>query len=125
MRQLSAYVSRQVGGCKDGPCPNWYELADGDFMFQGEELSQVNGLEPTAQQAIIQVPRALISEGLDSVNTSQSAEKNWIELDTDHLALLGDRIEDANILDGIQVSSGEIFIRVNPSSITPALAEVV
>lgn len=123
MRQLSAYVFRQLAGCKDGPCPNWYELADGDYLFQGDELDQVDGLDPRPGQALIRVPRALVREGIGQVNAAGGANTMWVELDAENLAFLGSRVTDAAVLAGIEVSPGEIFIRVSRVSITTELAE--
>jgi hypothetical protein len=123
MRQLSAYVSRQVAGCKDGPCPNWYELASGDYMFQGDELHQADGLNPLPGQTLVRVPRALVREGIGEVDAMAGENTMWVELDADNLAFLGDRIDDAAVLAGIDVSPGEVFIRVDRTSITTALAE--
>lgn len=123
MRQLSAYVSRQVAGCKDGPCPNWYELVNGDYMFQGDELHQVDGLNPRPGQALIRVPRALVREGLGQVNAIAGANTMWIELDADNLAFLGSRITDAAVTAGIEVTPGETFIRISRASITTQLAK--
>jgi hypothetical protein len=122
VRQLSAYVSRQVAGCKDGPCPNWYELASGDYLFQGDELHQVNGLNPLPGQALIRVPRTLLREGLDDVDAKAGDDTVWVELDAENLAFLGDRVVDAAVLAGIEVSPGETFIRVSRYSITTNLA---
>jgi hypothetical protein len=115
-------VSRQLAGCKDGPCPNWYELADGDYLFQGDELHQVDGLNPRPEQALIRVPRALVREGICQVNAATGANTTWVELDADSLAFLGGRVTDAAVLAGIEVSPGEIFIRVSRASITTELA---
>lgn len=123
MRQLSTYVSRQVAGCKDGPCPNWYELVNGDYMFQGDELHQVDGLNPQPGQALIRVPRALVREGLGQVNAIAGANTMWIELDADNLAFLGNRITDAAVVAGIEVTPGETFIRISRASITTQLAK--
>ncbi len=124
MRHLSAYVLRQVAGCKDGPCPNWYELADGDFMFQGDELHQTDGLSPLPEQAVIRVPRVLLREGIGQVDAIAGTNTMWIELDADNLAFLGHRITDMAVLAGIDVSPGETFIRVSRTSITTELAAV-
>lgn len=123
MRQLSEFVSRQVAGCKDGPCPNWYELADGDYLFQGDELHQVDGLQPRPGQAVIRVPRALVREGIGQVSAAAGENTTWLALDADNLAFLGSRVTDAAVLTGIEVSPGEIFIRVSRASITTELAE--
>lgn len=124
MRQLSAYVSRQVSGCKDGPCPNWYELASGDYMFQGAELHQVDGLAPLPGQTLIRMPRSVIREGFGVVAPKAGENTAWVELDAENLAFVGDRIDDAEVIAGIEVSPGEVFIRVDPTSITTKLAEV-
>jgi hypothetical protein len=123
VRELSAYVSRQLAGCTDGPCPNWYELADGDYLFQGDELHQVDGLDPRPGQALVRVPRALVREGVGQVTVAGGANTMWVELDADNLAFLGSRVTDAAVLAGIEASPGEIFIRVSRASITTELAE--
>lgn len=124
VRQLSAYVSRQVAGCKDGPCPNWYELTDGDYMFQGDELQQVTGLTPLPGQTLIRMPRSVIHEGFGVVAPCTGENTMWVELDAENLAFVGERIDDADVIVGIEVSPGEVFIRVDPACITSELAEV-
>jgi hypothetical protein len=124
VRQLSPYVSRQIAGCTDGPCPNWYELVSGDYMFQGDELPQADGLTRLPGQALIRVPRQLIRDGLAEVQALEGASAVWVELDADNLAFCGERIDDAALLAGIEVSPGETFIRVDRNSITTRLAEV-
>lgn len=124
MRHLSAHVQRQVAGCKDGPCPNWYELANGEYMFQGDELHQVDGLTPFPGQTLIRAPRSVIREGVGVVALSVGENTTWVELDADNLAFVGNRINDAEVIAGIEVSPGEVFIHVDPDNITTKLAEV-
>jgi hypothetical protein len=114
-----------VAGCKDGPCPNWYELTNGDYMFQGDELHQADGLRRRPGQALIRVPRALIRDGVGEVEVEVMAGANtvWVLLDADNLAFVGEQIEDAAVLAGIEVSPGEVFIRVARNSITTQLAQ--
>lgn len=63
-----ARVVRHIAGsCEGGPCPNWYELDDADFMFQGQEVTDpatLAGIEVSPGETFIRVPRELVLRGI-------------------------------------------------------------
>lgn len=63
---MSAKIIRHISGCEGGPCPNWYELADGDFLFQGQEVTDptaLAGIQVSPGETFVRVPRDLVIKG--------------------------------------------------------------
>jgi hypothetical protein len=63
-----ARVVRHIAGCcEGGPCPNWYELDDKDFMFQGQEVTDpttLAGIEVSPGETFVRVPRQVVLQGI-------------------------------------------------------------
>lgn len=59
-------VTRTVAGtCNGGPCPHVYDLSDGDFLFQGDEVTDpavLAGIEVSPGERFVRLPRDIVMQ---------------------------------------------------------------